>query len=434
MALVFQLKAIDTEKDFDVIFPVFDYSVFFTALGITDEYVKINNVDEFTELVKNADLTQINSNYTSYTVFFENLASQSAARKFDFYINFILDCLHYNYNIILVNCNSNETTNTNRINKTFNENNVKFFVYDPLKDALDGSVKNFFEEKRIPIIFNTKANITGSPVFPETRYINTNTTNIDFNFNQCSLRTHITGNDFTYLCFSIAGVKRLKRYYNLDDVDFDYEFAGSPYILIPLISDAAGALSRSYNQFPWVSPAGFIRGEILNQSFGSITLFFPYSISETIIPDTPEDLSGSDTSELGIAYAARINTFLKVKGTASTDRYYLLSDFSGVTSNALPVKTSISYCGLLTYINTEVKKVLNRSLFELNDSFLRTSIKDQIESFLNYIRVNQGIDEFRIVCDDSNNSPENIQNRKLTVDIYIKPAQSINFVELSFTT
>jgi hypothetical protein len=271
-------------------------------------------------------------------------------------------------------------------------------------------------------------------VFPESRYINANTTNVDFSFSDCRLRAEITGNDFTYLCFSIGGVKRLKRYYNLDDVDFDYEFAGSPYVFIPLISDGAGALSRSYKQFPWTSPAGFIRGEMLNQSFGAVNLFFPLAISESVIPDTPDDLSGSATSELGIAYAARINTFLKVKGTALNDRYYLLSDFSGVTSTTLPVKTSISYSGLFSYINTEVKKVLNRSLFEINDSFLRANIKDQIESFLNYIRTNQGIDEFRVICDDSNNSPENIQNRKLTIDIYIKPSQSINFVELSFTT
>jgi hypothetical protein len=50
------------------------------------------------------------------------------------------------------------------------------------------------------------------------------------------------------------------------------------------------------------------------------------------------------------------------------------------------------------------------------------------------IVANQGIDEYRIVCDGSNNSQTDVLNRKLNVDVYIKPSQSINFVELSFTT
>jgi len=66
MALVFQLKTIDTEKDFDVIFPVFSYKPLFDALGIADEYVKIDNIDQFTQLVKDADLTQIDPSYDSY--------------------------------------------------------------------------------------------------------------------------------------------------------------------------------------------------------------------------------------------------------------------------------------------------------------------------------------------------------------------------------
>ena len=222
---------------------------------------------------------------------------------------------------------------------------------------------------------------------------------------------------------------KIKRYYSLDDVDGDSEFAASPFVLIPLLSDGAGCLSRSYKQFPWSSPAGFVRGKMLNQPVGA-----SQQATEQVIPDTPEDLSGDATSELGIAYAARINTFLKTRGTEIAENYYLLSDFSGVLENTIPVKTSISYAGLLSYINTQVRSILNRSIYELNDQFLRNSVKQQVEVFLNYIRSNQGIDEYSVVCDESNNTTTDIQNRKLIVDVYIKPSQSINFIELSFTT
>lgn len=430
MALVFQLKTIDTEKDFDVIFPVFSYKPFFDALGITNDYVKIDNVDQFTQLVKDADLTQIDGTYINFNTLFAALGTAPAARKFDFYVNFILDCLHYNYNIILVNCNSDTASiNANRINKAFNENKVKFFIYDPLKDGLDSAIKSLFEEKRLVVAFNTKATISQSSIFPENNYININNTNSDFSFSNCTLRTEITGSNFTFLAFSIGGVKRIKRYYSLDDVDGDSEFATSPFVLIPLLSDGAGCLSRSYKQFPWSSPAGFVRGKMLNQPVGA-----SQQATEQVIPDTPEDLSGDAASELGIAYAARINTFLKTRGTEIAENYYLLSDFSGVLENTIPVKTSISYAGLLSYINTQVRSILNRSIYELNDQFLRGSVKQQVEVFLNYIRSNQGIDEYSVVCDESNNTTTDIQNRKLIVDVYIKPSQSINFIELSFTT
>lgn len=430
MALVFQLKTIDTEKDFDVIFPVFSYKPFFDALGITNDYVKIDNVDQFTQLVKDADLTEIHGTYTDFDALFAVLGTESTARKFDFYVNFILDCLHYNYNIILVNCNSaTASINANRINKAFNENKVKFFIYDPLKDGLDSEIKSLFEEKRLVVAFNTKATISQSSIFPENNYININNTTSDFSFSNCTLRTEITGSNFTFLAFSIGGVKRIKRYYSLDDVDGDSEFADSPFVLIPLLSDGAGCLSRSYKQFPWSSPAGFVRGKMLNQPVGA-----SQQATEQVIPDTPEDLSGDAASELGIAYAARINTFLKTRGTEIAENYYLLSDFSGVLENTIPVKTSISYAGLLSYINTQVRSILNRSIYELNDQFLRGSVKQQVEVFLNYIRSNQGIDEYSVVCDESNNTTTDIQNRKLIVDVYIKPSQSINFIELSFTT
>ena len=111
-----------------------------------------------------------------------------------------------------------------------------------------------------------------------------------------------------------------------------------------------------------------------------------------------------------------------------------LSDFSGEPSNDLPIKTSISYASLLNYINYESYAILSNALFEINDEFLRTNIKNKFESVLQQIKSNQGLDDYRVVCDASNNTNQDILNRKLNVEVYIKPSQSINFVELSFTT
>ena len=73
-------------------------------------------------------------------------------------------------------------------------------------------------------------------------------------------------------------------------------------------------------------------------------------------------------------------------------------------------------------------------MFEQNDEELRDSVKTQIEIFMENIRSSSGIDSYNVVCDSSNNTEEDVINRKLNVDIYFKPSQSIDYVELSFTT
>jgi len=123
-----------------------------------------------------------------------------------------------------------------------------------------------------------------------------------------------------------------------------------------------------------------------------------------------------------------------VANAASINEYFLLSDFSGITQSAIPAKTSISYGNLISYVSNGVKTILNTGLFEINDAGLRNTIRFRVESFLQPILANQGIDEYRVVCDESNNSQTDILDRKLNVDVYIKPSQTINFVELSFTT
>ena len=44
----------------------------------------------------------------------------------------------------------------------------------------------------------------------------------------------------------------------------------------------------------------------------------------------------------------------------------------------------------------------------------------------------RGIYDFRVVCDDSNNTGEVIDRNEFVGDIYVKPAKSINFIQLNF--
>ena len=72
------------------------------------------------------------------------------------------------------------------------------------------------------------------------------------------------------------------------------------------------------------------------------------------------------------------------------------------------------------------------SLFELNDRFTRAQFKNLIEPFLLDVQARRGITDFRVICDESNNTPEIIDRNEFVADIFVQPTRSINFITLNF--
>jgi phage tail sheath protein FI len=71
-------------------------------------------------------------------------------------------------------------------------------------------------------------------------------------------------------------------------------------------------------------------------------------------------------------------------------------------------------------------------LFELNDDFTRAQFRNLVEPFLRDVQGRRGITDFRVVCDETNNTGEVIDRNEFVADIFIKPARSINFIQLNF--
>ena len=72
------------------------------------------------------------------------------------------------------------------------------------------------------------------------------------------------------------------------------------------------------------------------------------------------------------------------------------------------------------------------SLFEFNDAFTRSQFKNLVEPFLRDVQGRRGIVDFRVVCDETNNTGEVIDRNEFVGDIYVKPSRSINFIQLNF--
>ena len=87
---------------------------------------------------------------------------------------------------------------------------------------------------------------------------------------------------------------------------------------------------------------------------------------------------------------------------------------------------------LLNTLKPAIAAFLEHYLFELNTGNIRASIATTIRNYLTDIHSRDGISDFKVVCDATNNSPADEVNNTLNVDVYIRPIYSIEFI--NFTT
>jgi phage tail sheath protein FI len=87
---------------------------------------------------------------------------------------------------------------------------------------------------------------------------------------------------------------------------------------------------------------------------------------------------------------------------------------------------------LFITVETVISRAARASLFEFNDDFTRSQFVNLIEPFLRTIKGRRGIYDYQVVCDSTNNTPDVVDANQFIGDIYIKPARSINYIQLNF--
>lgn len=185
-----------------------------------------------------------------------------------------------------------------------------------------------------------------------------------------------------------------------------YDRYNDLYRWIPLNGDIAGLCARSdATNDPWWSPAGVNRGQIKNL----VRLAYNPSQAER------DDL-----------YKAGINPVVTFpgQGTILYGDKTLLSKPSAFDR--------INVRRLFIVLEKAIARASRTTLFEFNDTFTRSQFKNLITPYLRDVQGRRGITDFLVVCDETNNTGEVIDRNEFVGDIYIKPARSINFIQLNF--
>jgi hypothetical protein len=176
---------------------------------------------------------------------------------------------------------------------------------------------------------------------------------------------------------------------------------------IPLNSDVAGlAVETENSQGSWFSPAGFNRGRLRNV------------IKLSMNPNKAE------RDEL---YSNGINPVVSFPGEGTV----LFGDKTA--QRRATALDRINVRRLMIHIEKAISTQAKFNLFEFNDDFTQRSFVQSVTPFLRTIQAQRGITDFLVVCDGSNNTADVVDKNAFVADIFIKPAKSINFINLNFS-
>jgi phage tail sheath protein FI len=175
---------------------------------------------------------------------------------------------------------------------------------------------------------------------------------------------------------------------------------------IPLNGDIAGLCARTDDiADPWYSPAGYNRGGIKNVV----------------------KLAWSPTKfERDELYVNGINPVITAPGQGTV----LFGDKTLLGRPSAFDRLNVRR--LFIVLEKAIASAARFTLFEFNDTFTREQFRNLIEPYLRTVKARRGIYDFKVVCDESNNPAEVIDRNDFVGDIYIKPARSINTIQLNF--
>jgi hypothetical protein len=216
-----------------------------------------------------------------------------------------------------------------------------------------------------------------------------------------------SGSETTNIQSWITALGRSSSYV-VADCGWKYMFDkyNNNYAYVPLNGDIAGlCVYTDAVRDPWFSPAGFNRGNLKN------VVKLAWNPNKT---------------QRDTLYAIGVNPI----GTFPGQGTVLFGD------KTLQSKPSafdrINVRRLFIVLEKSIAQAAKFSLFEFNDVTTQNQFVNLVTPFLADIKARRGIFDYRVVCDSTNNTQSVIDANQFVGDIYIKPARSVNFIQLNF--
>lgn len=177
-------------------------------------------------------------------------------------------------------------------------------------------------------------------------------------------------------------------------------------VLAPASVAALGALGYNDNtSYPWFAPAGFNRGAL------------------SFVENVRTRLSVSDRDDL---YERKINPIANFPN----------SGFVIFGQKTMQINQSaldrVNVRRLMLEVKRQVAEVAGNVLFEQNNKSTRDRFKKLIDPRIAMIQAQSGIEKFRVICDDTNNTSIDVENNRLNGKIILVPTRTIEYIAIDF--
>lgn len=156
---------------------------------------------------------------------------------------------------------------------------------------------------------------------------------------------------------------------------------------------------------PWFAPAGINRG----------------GLSTVIRAEQKLSQTNRDT-----LYQGKVNPIATFPGTGT-----VVYGQKTLQSRASALDR-VNVRRLLIVLKSYISQVANNLVFEQNTIATRNQFLSQVNPYLESVQQRQGLYAFKVVMDDTNNTPDVIDRNQLIGQIYLQPTKTAEFIYLDF--
>ena len=400
-------------------FSTWTYKSFFTSAPGTSSYVSAagGTNDEMHVVVVDADglITGSQGSVLETYGFVSKASDASLDGSTNYYKQVIFNQSKYVYATDPVDYantaqNWGRTANTNFVSLLTNINTNLNNGTDAI--PTDGNIQSAYDLFANKDVINISLVLTGGASANVQQYVIDNLVTsrkdcVAFISPPSSAVVNQLGNETTNIQTWLTSLARSSSYVVADSGwKYMYDKYNNVYRYIPLNGDIAGlCVNTDTIRDPWFSPAGLNRGQIKN----AIKLSW-----------------NPNKTQRDVLYSAGVNPVVSFPGQG-------IVLFGDKTLQSKPSAFDrINVRRLFIVLEKAIARAAEFSLFEFNDEFTRAQFVALVTPYLRDVQGRRGITDFRVVCDTTNNTPQVIDTNRFVGDIYIKPARSINFIQLNF--
>jgi phage tail sheath protein FI len=178
------------------------------------------------------------------------------------------------------------------------------------------------------------------------------------------------------------------------------------YVWVPASTMIGGVYA--YNDTvaePWFAPAGINRGGLSG------------------VVRAEKKLSQGNRNDL---YAAKINPIATFPGTGIVVYGQKTLQLRASALDRVNVRR------LLIALKSYISQIALNLVFEQNTVATRNNFLSQVNPYLTSVQQRQGLYAFRVIMDDTNNTPDVVDRNELVGQIYLQPTKTAEFIYLDF--